>query len=125
MERDPLQRDDTPEPSEVLDALSDDAATSIIAALDEPMTASQVSEECDIPLSTTYRKLDTLAEVDLLEESTEIRRDGQHTTRYTVAFDEITVNVTDDNELVVEMSRPERPADERLADLWSRVREET
>ncbi|MFB6236722.1 MAG: helix-turn-helix domain-containing protein [Halopenitus sp.] len=125
MERDPLQRDDTPEPSEVLDALSDDAATSIIAALDEPLTASQVSEECDIPLSTTYRKLDTLAEVDLLEESTEIRRDGQHTTRYTVAFDEITVSVTDDNELVVEMSRPERPADERLADLWSRVREET
>ncbi|MGZ0747609.1 MULTISPECIES: helix-turn-helix domain-containing protein [unclassified Haloparvum] len=125
MERDPLQRDDTPEPSEVLDALSDDAATSIIAALDEPKTASQVSEECDIPLSTTYRKLDTLAEVDLLEESTEIRRDGQHTTRYTVAFDEITVSVTDDNELVVEMSRPERPADERLADLWSRVREET
>lgn len=125
MERDPLQRDDTPEPSEVLDALSDDAATSIIAALDEPKTASQVSEECDIPLSTTYRKLDTLAEVDLLEESTEIRRDGQHTTRYTVAFDEVTVSVTDDNELVVEMSRPERPADERLADLWSRVREET
>jgi len=125
MERDPLQRDDTPEPSEVLDALSDDAATSIIAALDDPMTASQVSEECDIPLSTTYRKLDTLAEVDLLEESTEIRRDGQHTTRYTVAFDEITVSVTDDNDLVVEMSRPERPADERLADLWSRVREET
>lgn len=125
MERDPLQRDDTPEPSEVLDALSDDAATSIIGALDKPMTASEVSEECDIPLSTTYRKLDTLAEVDLLEESTEIRRDGQHTTRYTVAFDEITVSVTEDNELVVEMSRPERPADERLADLWSRVREET
>lgn len=125
MERDPLQREETPEPSEVLDALSDDAATSIIAALDEPKTASQVSEECDIPLSTTYRKLDTLAEVDLLEESTEIRRDGQHTTRYAVAFDEITVSVTDDNELVVDMSRPERPADERLADLWSRVREET
>lgn len=125
MERDPLQRDETPQPSEVLDALSDDAATSIIAALDEPKTASQVSEECDIPLSTTYRKLDTLAEVDLLEESTEIRRDGQHTTRYAVAFDELTVTVTEDNGLVVETSRPERPADERLADLWSRVREET
>jgi len=125
MARDPLGREETPEPSEVLDALSDDAATSIIAALDEPMTASQVSEACDIPLSTTYRKLDTLAGVDLLEESTEIRRDGQHTTRYSVAFEEVTVNVTDENELVVEISRPEQPADERLADLWSRVREET
>lgn len=125
MERDPLQREDTPEPSEVFDALSDDAATSIIAALDEPKTASQVSEVCDIPLSTTYRKLDALAEVDLLEESTEIRRDGQHTTRYMVAFDEVTVSVTEDNELVIEMARRERPADERLADLWSRVREET
>jgi DNA-binding transcriptional ArsR family regulator len=125
MERDPSRREETPEPSEVLDALSDDAATSIITALEEPKTASQVSEECDIPLSTTYRKLDTLAEVDLLEESTEIRRDGQHTTRYTVAFDEVTVSVTEDDGLVVELSRPERPADERLADLWSRVREET
>lgn len=125
MVRDPSRREEPPPPSDVLDVLSDDAAQRIIAALDEPMTASQISEECDIPLSTTYRKLDAMTDAELLNESTEIRRDGQHTTRYAVAFDSVTVGLTDDRDLVVEFERPEGGADERLAHLWSQVREET
>lgn len=125
MVRDPSQRDEGPSTDDVLDALGDDAAQRIIAALDEPMTASDLSEECDIPLSTTYRKLELLTEASLLDESTEIRRDGQHTTRYGVAFDEVMVSVTENRELVVDIARAERDADERLAELWSSVREET
>lgn len=125
MVRDPSRRDNPPEPSEVLEALSDEASRRIIAALDEPKTASTISEECDVPLSTTYRKLDRLTEADLLEESTEIRRDGQHTTRYALAFDAVTVRLDEDRNLLVEMERPDRDRDERLAELWSQIREET
>ncbi|WP_418281725.1 helix-turn-helix domain-containing protein [Halorubrum sp. DTA98] len=126
MVRDPLRDEEPPSPEEVLNALADDAAQRFIAALSEPKTASELSEECDVPLSTTYRKLEKLTDASLLEESTEIRRDGQHTTRYAVAFDEVTVTVNEnDRSLSIEFSRPDRSRDERLAELWSELREET
>ncbi|GAB3697088.1 ArsR/SmtB family transcription factor [Halorubrum pallidum] len=128
----PLERA-PPSVDEVLDALADDAARRIVTALSEPKTASELSEECDIPLSTTYRKLEQLTEASLLEESTDIRRDGQHTTRYSIAFETVTVSVSSDGddgdaecrEFDVSFTRPERSRDERLADLWSELREET
>ncbi|TKX86987.1 ArsR family transcriptional regulator [Halorubrum sp. SS5] len=132
MVRDPSREPEPPSVDEVLDALADDAARRIVAALTEPKTASELSEECDIPLSTTYRKLEKLTDASLLSESTDIRRDGQHTTRYSVSFDAVTVSVDDGEEgdadrreFDVEFSRPERTRDERLADLWSELREET
>jgi DNA-binding transcriptional ArsR family regulator len=130
MVRDPSREPEPPSVDEVLDALADDAARQIVAALTEPKTASELSEECDIPLSTTYRKLEKLTDASLLSESTDIRRDGQHTTRYSVSFDAVTVAVDDGDggdrrEFDVEFSRPERTRDERLADLWSELREET
>ena len=134
MVRDPSRDPEPPSVDEVLDALADDAARRIVAALIEPKTASELSDECDIPLSTTYRKLEMLTDASLLSESTDIRRDGQHTTRYSVSFDAVTVSVdggedgegdADRREFDVEFSRPERTRDERLADLWSELREET
>ncbi len=127
MVRDPSREEEPPAVADVLDALADDAAQRIVAALSEPKTASELSEECDVPLSTTYRKLETLVDASLLTESTDIRRDGQHTTRYSVAFDEVRVSIDGeaDRELTVEFERPDRTRDERLADLWSELREET
>ncbi|PHQ46397.1 transcriptional regulator [Halorubrum sp. C3] len=132
MVRDPSRDPEPPSVDEVLDALADDAARRIVAALTEPKTASELSEECDIPLSTTYRKLEKLTDASLLSESTDIRRDGQHTTRYSISFDAVTVSVDDGGEdgadrreFDVEFSRPDQTRDERLADLWSELREET
>lgn len=125
MVRNPSHDEEPPSTQEVLDALADEAAQRFVAALSEPKTASELSEECDVPLSTTYRKLEKLTDASLLEESTEIRRDGQHTTRYAVAFEDVTVTVNDDRELAVEFTRPDRTRDERLAELWSELREET
>ncbi|PAU82727.1 transcriptional regulator [Halorubrum salipaludis] len=127
MVRDPSREEDPPSVDDVLDALADDDARRIVSALSEPKTASDISEECDIPLSTTYRKLELLTEASLLAESTDIRRDGQHTTRYSVSFETVTVSIDeeDDREFEIEFTRPERTRDERLADLWSELREET
>lgn len=109
----------------VLDALDDPACRTIVQALDEPMTASELSDKCDIPLSTTYRKLDLLTEASLLEEQTEIRGDGHHTTRYVLAMESVELSLTDDGEFEVEIVRPPRSAEERLAHLWSEVQKET
>ncbi|ELZ42508.1 hypothetical protein C471_03583 [Halorubrum saccharovorum DSM 1137] len=127
MVRDSSREEDPPSVGDVLDALADDDARRIVTALSEPKTASDISEECDIPLSTTYRKLELLTDASLLSESTDIRRDGQHTTRYSVSFETVTVSIDeeDDREFEVDFTRPERTRDERLADLWSELREET
>ncbi len=91
------------------------------------MTANELSEACDIPLSTMYRKLDRLTDANLLMESTEIRRSGQHATLYARGFTQLTVTVDDDEQLVVTVERPagEQTADRRLEELWTQLREET
>jgi DNA-binding transcriptional ArsR family regulator len=115
-----------PELRAVLDALDDADARAIIRTIEEPATASEVSERCDIPLSTTYRKLELLTEAGLLVEGTEIRSDGHHTTTYTVAFEDVRIALTESREFEVEITRTaEQRPDERLADIWTTVQEET
>lgn len=110
----------------MLSTLGDEPTRAIIEALSEPMTANELADACDIPLSTMYRKLDRLSEADLVSESTEIRRSGQHTTRYARDFTEITVWVSDDDELRTAVDRPTKAetADQRLEELWTKLREE-
>jgi predicted transcriptional regulator len=109
----------------VLDALDDADARTIIRGLEEPMTASEISENCDIPLSTTYRKLDLLTEASLLTEGTAIRADGHHATTYDVSFEAVRVLLTDERDFEVEIEGGAQAPDERLADIWSKVRRET
>ncbi|ELZ91613.1 ArsR family transcriptional regulator [Haloferax mucosum ATCC BAA-1512] len=109
----------------VLNALDDADARAIIRGLEEPMTASEISETCDIPLSTTYRKLDLLTDAGLLSEGTQIRSDGHHATTYEVSFDEVRIGLNEDRDFDVAVGRPEKSPDERIADIWSQVRKET
>jgi Fe2+ or Zn2+ uptake regulation protein len=124
MVRDPFADEEVPDLQELLGALEDPDCRTIVRRLDEPMTASELSDECDIPLSTIYRKLDTMSDATLLDELTEVRSDGHHTTRYDVAFDEIRILLEEDRSLDIELSRPAQTADERLADMWSEVSKE-
>lgn len=123
--RDPFGADDAPDLAVVLDALDDGACREIVKHLDEPMTANEISETADVPLSTTYRKLELLADASLLEELTEIREDGHHTTRYAIDFEAVRIALDEDREFDVGITRPARTADERLERLWSEVRKET
>ncbi len=124
MVRDPFA-DDEPELSSVLEALHDENCRRIVSVLTEPMTADEIATATEIPLSTTYRKLDMLTEASLLEEGVQIRSDGQHASKYAVGFEEVAVSLSETNELEVDISRRPRTADERLAELWSEVRKET
>jgi len=125
MVRDPFADDEGPELQDVLDALDDPDCRAIVTALEEPMTASEISEASDIPLSTTYRKLDRLEEAQLLFEGTEIRPDGQHASIYEVDFEEVVIALTEERDFETDIARRPRTPDQRLESLWSEVRKET
>ncbi|WP_135853583.1 winged helix-turn-helix domain-containing protein [Halorussus salinus] len=125
MVRDPLGDGDTPELQPVLDALDDPDCRRIVRQLDEPMTASEISSRCDIPTSTTYRKLERLTDASILSEATAIRTDGHHTSEYTLAFEEVSVFLDDERQFEVSITRPTHSAEEQLAGLWAEVRKET
>ncbi|MFB6141716.1 MAG: helix-turn-helix domain-containing protein [Halorientalis sp.] len=125
MVRDPFAGEEGPDLQAVLDALDDPTCRAIVRNLEEPMTAEEIAETCDVPLSTTYRKLDLLTEASLLREGMEIRPNGQHASQYAVDFEEVLVTLADDRTFEVGVSRVPRTADERLQDLWSEVRKET
>jgi DNA-binding transcriptional ArsR family regulator len=124
MVRDPFTAE-APDLQDVLDALEDPDCRGIVETIEEPMTASEISEICDVPLSTCYRKLELLTDASLLEEQVEIRSDGQHTTRYAIAFDEVRLALDDERSIEVAIKRRADSPDERLSSLWSEVRKET
>jgi DNA-binding transcriptional ArsR family regulator len=125
MPRNPRSGEESPALDEVLSALDDADCRAIIRALDEPLSAGEVSDRCDIPSSTAYRKLDLLTEAELLTESTEVRPDGHHTTLYDVDFEQVVIGLEDDRTLEVGIDRPARSPDEQLANMWREVRKET
>lgn len=125
MARDPRTDEDEPVLQVVLDAFDDPACRTIINHLDEPMTAKELADACDIPLSTMYRKLDLLSEASLVNERTEIRQDGQHTSRYALAVEEVRITLDATNQIDVQIKRAPAGPGERLSELWSEVRKET
>ncbi|MDS0223147.1 helix-turn-helix domain-containing protein [Haloarcula sp. S1AR25-5A] len=125
MVRDPFADEETPELQTVLDALDDEDCRAIVSVLEEPLTASEISERSGVPLSTTYRKLELLTESSLLYEGVEVRSDGQHASRYAIDFEEVVISLDEELSLTVDISHRARTPDQRLENLWSEVRKET
>ena len=95
------------DPELVFESLADDGCRDILEATsEEALTATELSDRCDIPLSTTYRKLEQLADANLLDEQLRIRASGQHTAEYRKDFEDITVTTSEDGHPEVEISRP-------------------
>lgn len=122
MGRGPLDRGSDASIAEILETLADEDCRRLVEAMDAPQNASSLSEESEVPLSTTYRKLDRLEAATLVEELIEIRDDGRHTSQYRPDFDRIVITLNDEQEFEVELTRPTRTADERLEHLWTEVR---
>lgn len=125
MVRDPLGQDAAPELQDVLDALEDPDCRRIVRQLEGPRTARELSEECDMALSTTYRKLERLSSASLLDERTKIRPGGHHTTQYALDFEAVHIALDETREFEIDISRPATAPEEQLAQLWSAVRQET
>lgn len=78
----------------VLDALYDaDCRAILVATGDEALSAGEISETCDLPLSTTYRKLSVLTEAGLLEGRTRVQRRGKHPTEYVRCVEDVVLSI--------------------------------
>ena len=79
----------------VLAALDDpDCRKLLEATTDEALTAQELVDRCDVPRSTTYRKVEQLTEAGLLEESVRLRRDGKHASEYRRSFEDVTISLS-------------------------------
>jgi DNA-binding transcriptional ArsR family regulator len=123
---DSASSEDSPSLQMVLDALNDTNCQAILRETEHPMTANELSDACDIPQSTLYRKLDVLSNASLVRESDQINPSGGRTTYYVRNFSDVTISMdpTTENGLSVSVQRPPRNADERLADIWSQMSDE-
>jgi predicted transcriptional regulator len=79
-----------------LDALGDTGCRTILDIVStDALTTSEVSEACDMPLSTTYRKLNILTDAGLLKERTRFNQSGNHASEYVRSVDEIVISLSD------------------------------
>ncbi|WP_440766121.1 helix-turn-helix domain-containing protein [Natronorubrum sp. DTA7] len=103
--------DDAVDAGAVLGALDDDACRAILEATsEESLTATELSEQCEIPMSTAYRKVEKLTEADLVEERVRINTSGKHATEYRKCFDDVLVSV-DGGDIAIEMTKPDTDTD--------------
>ncbi|USZ68115.1 helix-turn-helix domain-containing protein [Halorussus salilacus] len=102
---------------ELLRVLGNKYNAEILRATSDPKSAQELSDELEIPIATSYRRIEELTEADLLELSgREFSDEGRRTKVYRrnvdaleVSFEEETIDVELDD-------RPE--VDNSLADVW-------
>ena len=110
----------TDDGEEVLSLLDDEyARTILIETSKEPMSADALAERCDASPPTIYRRIERLAEHDLVASEQQLDPDGHHYKTYEARLDRVSVEL-EDGRLDVDVRR----ADESAADRFTRLYEE-
>jgi DNA-binding transcriptional ArsR family regulator len=98
-ERDRVAELDQDTQNTLLTALSNPKSRMILEVIsDQSLTATEITEELDIPLSTVYRKLDQLANTPLVEEGTRLATDGKHPHEYQLAIDRVHLRLSEEDD---------------------------
>lgn len=107
---------------ELLELLGQERVRQILAATSrDPRSAKELSEECDVALSTIYRRVEDMVASDLLVERTRIESDGSHHSVYEANIDHLDVDI-DDGTIDVSVHVREDAA-QRFSRIWSDIRE--
>ncbi len=88
----------TPEgfdPEAIVGLINDDDAVSLFRSATDPKTVSMLAAECDIPLSTAYRKVETLEDAGLIEEVAQGLADASGPAWYRRTVDGVRVTLRD------------------------------
>jgi DNA-binding transcriptional ArsR family regulator len=94
----------------------------IISATHEEQSAQQLSDALDIPIATSYRRIDELTEAGLLElEDSILTDERKRTDVYRRNVDEITIEFGENNVTVTLEERPE--IKNKLDDAWRTLSE--
>jgi len=106
------------DPTAVLSVLDDEHARAILAAAStQPMSASELSEACDASTATVYRRIDDLTELGLLEESINVRSDGNHHRVYRATLQRFTLELAD-GEFTTEVEVESEDVADRFTRMW-------
>ncbi|WP_079978608.1 winged helix-turn-helix domain-containing protein [Halolamina sediminis] len=62
---------------------------------EQPLSATEIVERCDIPSSTAYRKIERLVDAGLLREGVRIRSSGKHASEYRRSVDHVELSIGD------------------------------
>jgi predicted transcriptional regulator len=107
--------------SGILEILDDDYARAILEATrQKQMSAKELSEVCDMSVSTVSRRVNTLLEYDLLIERTHIDPDGHHYSEYEAQLDRVDVRLLESG-FDVRIELREDAAD-RFRRIWDTMR---
>lgn len=107
------------DPAERLRVFGKKYSIEILAAIDEPRTAQEVSDELDIPIATCYRRVQELEEHGLLEvHGTKRTAENRPITVYHRNTD--TVRITFENSLSVALAE-QHTATGKLESVWRQL----
>jgi DNA-binding transcriptional ArsR family regulator len=83
---------------QLLAALNDRKSRQILCETDqEALSAEELSERCDIPLSTVYRKLERLVDTGVLDERVRLSSHPQYTREYRLNVSSINIDIDGDS----------------------------
>lgn len=107
-------------PSDVFALLDDEYARTLLAATStEPMTPTELSQQCEMSRATVYRRLNALEECGLVTSELELDADGHHTKRYEAQLDELSVILADGQfEVEIETRTTTQQVADAFTDLW-------
>jgi predicted ArsR family transcriptional regulator len=108
---------------EVLEVLGNKYNPEILGATRRPKSVQELSDELGIPIATSYRRVDELTEIDLLElDGRELSEEGRRTNVYRRTVDKVRVEFDGEE---VEISVEERSAVENnLVEVWTHLKED-
>nr|WP_207891682.1 winged helix-turn-helix domain-containing protein [Natrarchaeobius halalkaliphilus] len=110
---------DEADADEILALLDDQYAQVILQQTrNNAMSAKEISEICDISISTVYRRTERLVECGLLAERRVAQPDGTHYSLYEARLDELTVRLTDDGFKITVSEKATGDLADRFTDMW-------
>jgi len=110
---------DEPDADEILALLDDSYAQEILRQTrDDAMSAKELSEACDISISTVYRRAERLVDCGLLAELRVPQSDGNYYSMYEARLDELTVRLTDDGFEITVSERATGHLADRFTEMW-------
>ena len=89
-----------------MSALNDKKSRRILSeTTQEALSAGEISDRCDIPLSTVYRKLEQLVDAGMLVERVRLSSYPDYTREYLLDVTALTVDIGDESGVSLVVSR--------------------
>ena len=107
-----------PSPEDILSFLTDNTSLTILKLLDgKEYSIQQIASNLDLPLSSTYRKVNKLEQLRVIKKTKIVRKnDGTDESFYTSWIDEIQVSFKN-NKITYKIKNKEYSTD-RIIRLW-------